>query len=148
MEKVSISSIGKSIFTPRKTERKSTNPFAATTFKGNVLTADVFATSKKPAKQNKLTYSAFVGSINNAFPTFRKITESVIAFGNKIGHSISSTIDKINDFGNIEIDIACVGKTLKSRYESIVDNYNVSKLKNYEVSQLESMWKDLSVVTA
>ena len=81
--------------TENRTRANASNPFSATSFKGNVLTADVFET--KATKKNKLTYSTFVGSINDAFPTFRKGIESVVAFGNRMKEGVSKVCDKINE---------------------------------------------------
>ncbi len=147
---LSISKIGQKIFTPKTQDQKKSagskisNPFAVTSFKGNVLTADVFETKATP--KNKLTFSAFVGSIGDAMPTYRKAVESVVAFGNRMKDGFTYMVDKINEFGNMEvnIDFAGAGHAIKSGIYSMFDTYSVGKLKNYEVSTLESMWKDLS----
>lgn len=50
MANLSISGIRERIFNSTKHEQtvaRSSNPFAVTSFKGNVLTADVFAPEKK-----------------------------------------------------------------------------------------------------
>lgn len=142
MANLSIAKIGQKIFnhTPSKTVAKSTNPFAASTFKGNVLTADVFET--KSASKNKLTMSAFVGSIGDAFPTYRKAVESVVAFGNRIKENVSSIAHKINEIGNIEVsvDFAGAGKAIKSSFSSMLDKYSVRNLYNrYDEASLGKM---------
>ena len=146
MANLSIQKIGQKIFTPKNTIAKSSNPFAASTFKGNVLTADVFETKAKATKKNKLTYSAFVGSIGDAFPTFRKAVESVVAFGNRMKEGINTTFHKISDIGNMEVSVnfAGIGDSIKSSFTSMVDKYSVQRLKKYDVASLEKMWKDMS----
>ncbi len=100
MANLSISSIRERIFNTTKHEQtvaRSSNPFAQSSFKGNVLTADVFESSKSkenqpsftgkiasvPAK-SKLYLSAMVGSINN--------------FGNKISEKLHAGIESVNAF--------------------------------------------------
>ena len=142
-----IAKIGQILNTPigtkqGKTVNHSSNPFASTSFKGNVLTADVFETKATP--KNKLTMSAFVGSIGDAFPTFRKGIESVIAFGNRIKEGTTATINKIAEIGNTEIsiDFAGAGRAFKDTFTSLVDGYSVQKLKKQDVSTLEALWKE------
>ena len=145
-----IAKIGQVLNTPisvGKTVKHSSNPFAPSTFKGNVLTADVFETkAAKPSLKDKLKLSAFVGSIGDAFPTFRKGIESVAAFGNRMKQGFSSAISKINEIGSMEvsIDFAAPAKVIKSGFESMLDNYSVQKLRKQDVNSLESMWKELS----
>lgn len=150
MANLSISKIGQKIFTPVKstTVSKSTNPFAPSSFKGNVLTADVFET--KVTKKNKLTYSAFVGSIGDAFPTFRKAAESVVAFGMRMKEGLVTTYKKINEIGSKEvtIDFAGAGKAIKSGFTNMVDNYNVQRMKNYDVTTLENMLLEATRIVA
>lgn len=148
MANLSISKIGQKLFTPTKTVSKSTNPFVPSSFKGNVLTADVFET--KITKKNKLTYSALVGSINDAFPTFRKAAESVVAFGMRMKEGLTTTFKKINEIGNreITIDFAGTGKAIKSGFMSIVDSCSVQRLRKYDVATLEKMWKETSGIVA
>ena len=125
-----------------KTVNHSSNPFASTSFKGNVLTADVFET--KTAPKNKLTMSAFVGSIGDAFPTFRKGIESVVAFGNRIKEGAVATWDKIAELGNTEltIDFAGAGRAFKDTFTSLIDGYSVQRLKKQDVATLEAMWRE------
>ncbi len=145
-----IAKIGQVLNTPisiGKAVNHSSNPFAASTFKGNVLTADVFETkAAKPSLKDKLKMSALVGSLGDAFPTFRKGIESVAAFGNRMKDGFSSAMNKLNEIGSIEltVDFAGAGRAIKSGFASIADNYSVQKLKKQDVSSLEAMWKDLS----
>ena len=90
--------------------------------------------------------SAFVGSIGDAFPTFRKGIESVVAFGGRMKEGFSSAINKINEIGSMEIsiDFAGAGRAIKSGFASMADNYSVQKLRKQDVASLEAMWKELS----
>ena len=103
MANLTIPSIRARLFNSSKHEEvkssndKASNPFQQTSFKGNVLTADVFESSKSkdnqpsfigrlasvPAK-SKLYLSAMVGSINN--------------FGNKISEKFHAGVESINEF--------------------------------------------------
>ncbi|MDR1168310.1 MAG: hypothetical protein LBK53_05405 [Heliobacteriaceae bacterium] len=93
-----ISSIRQRIFNQTKHEKtvaRASNPFASASFKGNVLTlttADVFESSvqkNESAKQNKLTYSALVGSLSNFGSKFREKIDSVVAFGSRMKEQIT-----------------------------------------------------------
>ena len=144
-----ISKIGQILNTPigTKTVTKSnvSNPFAPGTFKGNVLTADVFET-KKPTLKNKLTYSALVGSLGDAFPTFRKGIESVVAFGNRMKEGVTTAFRKLNEIGNTEItiDLLAPVRGLKNAFNVAYDKYNVNMLRKQDVKSLETMWKNMT----
>lgn len=94
MANLSIPSIRERLFNTSKHEQttqrnsNSTNPFAASSFKGNVLTADVFESSSKKADQpsftGKLKASALVGSISGIGEKFHNMIESAKAFGNRM----------------------------------------------------------------
>lgn len=144
-----ISKIGQILNTPigtkTLTQGRVSNPFAPGTFKGNVLTADVFE-AKKPTLKNKLTYSALVGSLGDAFPTFKKGIESVIAFGNRMKEGVVTTFRKLNEIGNTEItiDLYAPAKALKNAFNNIYDKYSVTQLKKQDVATLEKMWKEMT----
>ncbi|MBQ8168844.1 hypothetical protein IJZ97_05455 [bacterium] len=124
--------IGASSTKAERTYANASNPFSATSFKGNVLTADVFETKAKATSKNKLTYSALVGSINDAFPTFRKGIESVVAFGNRMKEGVSTMCHKINELGNMEvtIDFAGAGRAMRSSWDSMMNKHSVNNLCN------------------
>lgn len=78
---------------------KTYNPFASSGMKVDVLTADVFETSNVNFTGNAATSSmskikrmasAFVGSIGDAFPTFRQGIENIAAFCGRVKNEISS----------------------------------------------------------
>lgn len=93
---LSISSIRERIFNPTKHEKtvaRTSNPFAQTSFKGNVLTADVFVSenSKENNKQNngisftgKLKASALVGSLTDFGGKIKAGIESVVNFAKRV----------------------------------------------------------------
>ncbi len=104
---LSISSIRERIFNPTRHEStvaRSSNPFAQTSFKGNVLTADVFvsenakektANSKLVSFTGKLKASALVGSIAGVGNKIQQGIESVVAFGNRIKDNVVNCWDKL-----------------------------------------------------
>lgn len=60
MADLTISSIRERLFNPTKHEKsvaRSSNPFAQTSFKGNVLTADVFVSEDSKEKQDKISFT-------------------------------------------------------------------------------------------
>ena len=85
-----------------------------------------------------MTYSALVGSINDAFPTFRKGIESVVAFGNRMKEGVSSVCHKLHEIGNTEvsIDFAGAGRAMRSGWDSMMNKHSVSSL-NSRYSELE-----------
>ena len=126
----------------KRSQANASNPFSATSFKGNVLTADVFETKAKATSKNKLTYSAFVGSINDAFPTFRKGIESVVAFGNRMVEGVSAVCHKLHEIGNTEIniDFAGAGRSMRSNWDAMMNRHSASNLCNrYSESELGEM---------
>ncbi|MBR6099572.1 hypothetical protein IKP85_07480 [bacterium] len=72
------------------------NPFATSGMKVDVLTADVFDTTSftggttPSASKIKRMASALVGSIGDAFPTFRKGIENITAFCGRVKNEITS----------------------------------------------------------
>mgnify|MGYP002765185036 CR=1 FL=1 len=105
MANLSVSSIRERIFNTSKhesvTQRNSSNPFAASSFKGNVLTADVFESSAKKSNNNinftgKLKASALVGSISGIGEKFQHAIDSVVAFGNRIKENVVNGWNKLN----------------------------------------------------
>lgn len=105
MANLSVSSIRERIFNTSKhesvTQRNSSNPFAASSFKGNVLTADVFESSNKkvnntPNFTGKLKASALVGSISGIGEKFQHMINSVVEFGNRIKENVVKVISMYN----------------------------------------------------
>ena len=121
MANLSIPSIRERLFNTSKHEsvtQRSTNPFAASTFKGNVLTADVFesSTKKEPAFTGKLKSSALVGSISGIGEKFQNMINSVIAFSNRIKESVVNSWNKLE---GIEISLNPLKERMSSAYDSV-----------------------------
>ena len=122
----SVLPLGKRILTPA-TQAQNDNAFGEIT---------------KATSKNKLTYSAFVGSINDAFPTFRKGIESVVAFGNRMVQGVSAVCHKLHEIGNTEIniDFAGAGRSMRSSWDAMMNRHSASHLSNrYSESELGEM---------
>ncbi len=134
MANLSIPSIRERLFNTSKHETStqrnsnSTNPFAASSFKGNVLTADVFESSNKNDNNKinftgKLKASALVGSISGIGEKFQNMINSVVAFGNRIKDNVVNGWNKLN---NIEISFTPAKDKAVSIYNSIKDTLGTS----------------------
>lgn len=134
MANLSIPSIRARIFNTSKHETStqrnsnSTNPFAASSFKGNVLTADVFESSNNKNDNNinftgKLKASALVGSISGIGEKFQNMINSVVAFGNRIKDNVVNGWNKLN---NIEISFTPAKDKAVSMFNSVKDTLNTS----------------------
>ena len=133
MANLSIPSIRERLFNTSKHETttqrnsNSTNPFAASSFKGNVLTADVFESSSKTADQpsftGKLKASALVGSISGIGEKFQNMINSVVAFGNRMKENVVNGWNKLN---NIEISFTPAKEKAVSMFNSMKDTLNTS----------------------
>lgn len=122
MANLSIPTIRERLFNTSKheaTTQRSTNPFAASTFKGNVLTADVFESSTKnnqPAFTGKLKASALVGSISGIGERFQNIINSVAAFANRVKENV---VNKWNKLEGIEISFNPLKERMNKAYNSM-----------------------------
>lgn len=127
-----------------KTEPKNnliSNPFGVS-FKGNVIQADVFETSKpelmdKVSAKSKLFASAIVGGINNFNNAFKARMNSVVSFGQKIKNNVFETFDKITNT-EISLDFNAFSTTLKDKLFPN-SKYKVKNLVKLPVSDLQSM---------
>ncbi len=122
MANLSIPSIRERIFNTSKheqTTQRSSNPFAASSFKGNVLTADVFESSTKqshPAFTGKLKASALVGSISGIGERFQNFINSVVKFGIRAKESVVNGWNKLE---GIEISFNPLREKMSSAYNSV-----------------------------
>ncbi len=133
MANLSIPSIRERLFNTSKHEvntqrnSNSTNPFAASSFKGNVLTADVFESSAKKADQpsftGKLKASALVGSISGIGEKFHNMIESAKAFGNRMKESIVNGWNRLNE---VEISFAPAKEKAISMFNSVKETLGTS----------------------
>lgn len=112
-----INQLSHRIFNTSKSEQqtsRTSNPFAASNFQKNILTEDVFESSKskqadkisftgKLSASSKRIYSTFVGSINDFGSRFYEGIESVKAYCSKMKEGLVSTWNKIQEIGNREV---------------------------------------------
>ena len=160
MEKISINKNGLGIFkiSPKKDVVKdstvSSNPFGVH-FKGNVIQADVFETTKnsvikeslkeKIANTGKVFKSSIVGGINSFNNALKQKTSGIISFGHKAKESITRAIDFANNY-DLGVELK---KTFDSIYSSFanINQYSVKNLTKRPVSELESLLKaELSIL--
>lgn len=178
MANLSISGIRERIFNNTKHEQtvaRSSNPFAQTSFKGNVLTADVFESSKEdnknenknqpsftgkigaiPAK-SKLYLSAMVGSINNfgdrMAQKWHSGVESIVSFCGRISDNISNFWNEMKHT-EVKLDIL---DNMKDALRPGIRKNDIAKMDlsiedNYKslhsmLSEKATAWAD-SLVTA
>ncbi len=120
----------------------ATNPFGVS-FKGNVIQADVFESSKQTigkgfAEKSKLFASAVVSGINNFNEAFKSRMNSIVSFGKKITSNVFESIERI---GNTEITFDMEG--IKNRL--FPDRqFSVKQLTNKSVEELKNLWCDLT----
>lgn len=141
MANFSIDAVRERLFNSTKHEKvvsRTTNPFAATSFKGNVLTADVFETKDKPGMANKLKASALVSSISSMGSKIHAGLESVVSFGNRIKDNVVEGWNRLNE---IEISIANPVKSIRESWDAMLDNRMVQNYSKQSTSELESMLK-------
>lgn len=154
MADLTISSIRERLFNPTKHEKsvaRSSNPFAQTSFKGNVLTADVFVSENSKEKQDKISFtgklkaSALVGSLSNMSERWHNAIESVTAFANRIKNNVIGFWDKMShtevSFEPAKEAISKAGAkamdSIQSMFEPGISAKNISK--NQDMSALKNM---------
>ena len=132
-----------------QTTQRNTNPFAASSFKGNVLTADVFESSakqKEPAFTGKLKASALVGSISGIGEKFQSIVDSVVAFGVRVKENVVNGWNKLE---GIEISFNPLKERMISAYNKYIKepmNTPLSELFSSGISSREiAKMEDLSI---
>ena len=151
MEKVSSVRTGFNIFsklhkakneTPNN--QTSTNPFGVS-FKGNVIQADVFETTKiassatetvgkKIVNKGKMFASAVVGNINNFNSSIKSRLNSVVSFGRKIKEKTAETWTKLANT-EVKIDFAKMGESVKNVF---TNPYGVNNLAKMPVEDLRT----------
>ena len=122
---------------------KATNPFGVS-FKGNVIHADVFESTKientevaenKVVNRGKLFISAVVGNINNFNDSIKSRMNSVVSFGRQIKERTSQAIQKI---ANTQIDFKAMGESIRNTF---MNPYSVDNLSKRPVGELEELLK-------
>lgn len=141
MAKLSINSFTTSFFKTASSEHEvsrsnHTNPFGVS-FKGNMITADVFDCSKKEkvsftglnnvAERTKMLTSALVGSINS-FKTTR--LDSIIRLGQRIRENVLNAWKKAQSI-EISFDVVKnITNSIKERVPAADKEYLVDNLMN------------------
>ena len=122
---------------------KATNPFGVS-FKGNVIHADVFESTKientdvtenKVINRGKLFISALVGNINNFNDSIKSRMNSVVSFGRQIKERTSQAFHKI---ANTQIDFKAMGESIRNTF---MNPYSVDNLSKRSVGELEELFK-------
>lgn len=117
-----IRSISEKIFKPASNRIENsgaqTNPFGVS-FKGNIITADVFESAEKSkvsfgsnlaqraAKlKNRMAASAVVGSVNSMGKSLREFArvDSIINFGRKIKENVAGALNYLNT-NNLKMEL-------------------------------------------
>ncbi len=120
----------------------TSNPFGVS-FKGNVIQADVFESSKKSssngiAEKSKLFASAVVSGINNFNESFKSRMNSVVSFGKKVTKNVFDSIEKI---GNTEISFNMEGIKNKLFPDR---QYSVKNLSEKSVDEIKTIWTGIT----
>ena len=153
MDKLRITQTSKfGMFKPlSKDERQEvhSNPFGIN-FKGNVLAADVFESSKtkdsnslssnpfaKMTNKSKMVASAVVGSMNSFNEAFRSRINSIISFGRQISDSIANSWEKAKNT-EISLDFKGLVESISSRFNN---QYSINNLVKQPVDDLGEMFK-------
>ena len=131
-----------------KTSNSVSNPFSAASFKGNVLTADVFesSTPKTPAFTGnlKLKASTLVGSLTNFGSKIQAGIESVTAFGRRMKDGISNTWQKMQEteisFAPLAEAFSCTKNNILNKCHSMFEKGITAKqVANMPISEIRPM---------
>lgn len=151
MDKMKISTTKFELFRPlSKQERQEvhSNPFGIN-FKGSVLAADVFESSKakesnitssnpfaKVSSKSKMIASAMVGSMNSFNEAFRSRINSIISFGRQIKDNIASSWEYAKNT-EIRLDFKELTETIASKFNN---KYSINNLLKQPVDDLGTMF--------
>ena len=155
-----INQLSHRIFNTSVTEQnvaRSSNPFAASNFQKNILTEDVFESSKKK-EENKISftgnltahskrvYSTFVGSINDFGSRFYEGIQSLVSLGNKMKEGIVNTWNKIHELGQKEVSLEGAKDILSRDISSFFVNgreREISKMSKMDpISEIKPMFSE------
>lgn len=146
-----ISQTNFSMFKPMSREQRQevhSNPFGIN-FKGNVLTSDVFETTKakesngsnpfesftKLTNKSKMVASAIVGGMNSFNESFRSRVNSIVNFGRQVRDNIANSWEKAKNT-EITIDFRGLGEAIASKFDN---SYSVNNLLKHPVDDLGAM---------
>lgn len=141
---------------------RTSNPFAASNFQKNILTEDVFESSKKQDNKvsftgnltagSKRIYSTFVGSLGNIGDRFYEGIESIVSFCGRIKDKAVSTWNRIQEIGNTEVSFGKIGEMIKgighTREKGIAKMATMdphTEIKPMLVENLQALEADLAV---
>ena len=129
-----ITQLSHRIFNTSVTEQhvaRTSNPFAASNFQKNILTEDVFESSKHAdggkvsftgglSAGSKRIYSTFVGALGNVGNKISEGIESIVAFCGRMKDGVVNTWNKIQELGNKEVNLdgakEFLGKDIKTLF--------------------------------
>ena len=123
---------------------RTSNPFAASNFQKNILTEDVFESSKGSEKVSftgslnagsKRIYSTFVGSLGNIGNRIHEGIESIVAFCSKVKNNVVNTWNKIQEIGNTEINLNGAKEVLSKDIRTFFNFHNREK----EIAKMAAM---------
>lgn len=150
MDKISIAKVSSNIFNkPSANNQKPqshSNPFGIN-FKGNVLAADVFETSKpkeanssanpfaQVSEKSKLFASAIVGNMNSFNNSFKSRMNAVINFGKQVRENLAQSWEKAKST-EISFDFQALTDSIATKFNN---PYSVNNLSKRSVSELEEM---------
>lgn len=149
MQKLNISKISTSFLKTKvqKIEGHQTNPFGVS-FKGSVLTADVFEKKggesliKNISKKSKLLSSTVVGSIAKMSSAIGTRLNSAVSFGNRIKENVSGLWEQAKSI-EITFETANLASAIKSKVlqtlPSVRNRNSVKQLSKLPVEELEGM---------
>ena len=140
MANLSVASIRERIFNTSKHEENVArpksqtiqNPFAQ--MNGNLLNADVYVSSTQnnaekigfAGRIEKLKKAAQVGSLSSLGEKFHKMTESVVAFANRVKEGASNTWKKLNEWTVEDAVMSLIDRTPNQKH------YATAPVKNTE----------------
>ena len=150
-----INQLSHRIFNTSLTEQKisrDSNPFSQSNFQKNILTEDVFESSKKKHNVSftgindkielgtKRIYSIFAGSINDFSKKFYNGIESIKEFYNGLRGGVVSLWNRVQELGSQEVHLT---ENLKNGYEVVknVLSYDMGSLVNTREKQIVKMSK-------
>ena len=155
-----INQLSHRIFNTSVTEQnvaRTSNPFAASNFQKNILTEDVFESSKKK-EENKISftgnltahskrvYSTFVGSINDFGSRFYEGIQSLVSLGNKMTEWSVNTWNKIHELGQKEVSLEGAKDILSRDISSFFVNgreREISKMSKMDpISEIKPMFSE------
>ena len=148
-----ISQTNFSMFKPMSKEERQevhSNPFGIN-FKGNVLTSDVFESSKAKetnsstnpfaafssvTNKSKMVASAVVGGMNSFNEAFRSRINSIISFGRQVKDKIANSWEKAKNT-EISLDLKGLAESISSKFDN---SYSVNNLLKRPVDDLHTMF--------